>query len=431
MSVRQPPLGQIIRDAIADRRVTWDEWTAQLKPIADAQPLVATPETRQLVELWADGWLELDPGARHQLREALVKRGYPIPTERPSGVPTGQLVDQLVAQNVGEIDEAFEALVERTGRTSGSTTVAVLDTGFDLWHRELGRKGWVNPGEIASNGIDEDGNGKVDDSHGWDFIDWNNDVGHPQGDWHGTHVAGVATQGTDRIDVIPLRLLQHPYEIEKFVEAVEYAIAHGARAINMSFGMENAEQVRVMKELFARHPDVLFVLASGNDNRPLESYSPDEWMAANPYANVAVVAAADANGNRWERSNYGATLATHAAQGADVHSTIPGSGYAALSGTSFAAPQVVNAAAKCLVLDPELAPEAVKFLLAETSDRSDAWRGQVASGGPINPERASQLAAMTGLMRRDGISAEEAADRVGIVGQERDRLLTLAERLAR
>jgi subtilisin family serine protease len=179
-----------------------------------------------------------------------------------------------------------------------------------------------------------------------------------------------------------------------------------------------------MKALIARHPDVLFVAAAGNDNRALDSYDPNSFLCDNDLPNLAVVAASDARGERASFSNYGKT-ATLAARGTDVLSTIPGASYNRISGTSMAAPAVVNAAAKCLLLDPGLSPAQLKSLLADTSDKSAKWAGADQAGGVIDPARAFELAALTGLARR-GSTLDAAADRLGLFGTQRTALLALA-----
>jgi subtilisin family serine protease len=420
------PLRTAIQAATADRTVTEREWQTMLRPALEALPPRATEGSRALLDVWASSRFQLEPEARRHMAESLRSLGYPVLTPRPAESSDRAFADLVASGNVGEVDQTFLRMAQRAGHASDEVNVAVLDNGFDLFHPELGRKGWVNAGEMASNGRDDDGNGLVDDSHGWDFVDWNNDTGNPHGDWHGTHVAGIATAGTDQVNLIPLRVLEAPYEVARVAIAAEYAIDHGAKVINLSFGVDTPERVRVMSELIARHPDVLFVAAAGNDGRSLESYDPSSFLASRELPNLAVIAASDARGGRWEHSNFGPT-ATHAARGADVLSTIPGAQYQAISGTSMAAPGFVNAAAKCLVLDPALSPEAVKRLLAETSDRRADWDGAVQAGGPINSARACKLAALTGLVRR-GETPQAAAAKLGLTREDRAQLLPLVSR---
>jgi subtilisin family serine protease len=181
----------------------------------------------------------------------------------------------------------------------------------------------------------------------------------------------------------------------------------------------------VMRELMARHPNVLFVAAAGNDSRPLEQLDPSKDLAANSLPNLVVVAASDAEGRPASMTNYGKT-ANLAAQGADVMSTIPGAGYSRMSGTSMAAPQVTNLAGRMLVLDPALSPTALKRLMADSSDVRADWQGKVASGGTINMERATRLAGLTGLVR-GGKTVEQAADQLGLWGTERQKLVKLVQ----
>ncbi|HLL56189.1 MAG TPA: S8 family serine peptidase [Myxococcaceae bacterium] len=417
-------LARNIRIATADQRITREEWQSLMQPIADGTAKRATAESRQILNVWANDRYQIDPQVRGWMQGFLNSRGYGVPSERPAGVSGTSLANRIAAENVGEVDAAFQKVANAAGRAQASVNVGVIDNGFDMWHPELGPKGWVNPAEVAGNGIDEDRNGKTDDSHGWDFVDWNNDVGTPNGDWHGTHVAGIATKGTDQIDVVPMRVIHSPYDIHKVAAAVDYAAANGVKVINMSFGFDTPERVQVMKDVMARHPNVLFVAACGNDNRSLDSYDKNRFLAANDLPNLVVVAASDATGNKADFSNYG-PQATLAARGADVLSTIPGSRYERMSGTSMAAPEVVNASAKCLLLDPGLRPTQLKQLLTDTTDTKASWAGKVASGGVINPERAFKLAGLTGLMR-GGKTAEAAAEQLGLRGSERTRLIALA-----
>jgi subtilisin family serine protease len=421
-------LEQNLRRALADRALTEEEWQALVEPIADATSLAASAVSRKVLEVWSDERYQLDPQTRAWMRAFLESRGYDVPEARPAGVSTPELEREIEATNVGEVDQAFEALASRAGAQDGTVLVAVLDNGFDLFHPELGHKGWINPREVPGNGEDDDGDGKVDDTSGWDFLDGDGDLGNPEGDWHGTHVAGIATRGTERIRVLPCRVVEANYDIRKVADAIHYACEHGARLFNMSFGVETAEQVSVMRGVLAQHPQTLFVVACGNDGRDLETFDPDAFLAANAFPNLAVVAACDANGERAAFSNYG-LRATVAARGTDVLSSIPQAQYGKISGTSMAAPEVVNTAAKCLLLDPALEPVRLQRVLMLTSDARESWRGKVAAGGPLNPERAYALAALSGLVRR-GEAAEVAARRLQLSEPARTRALkTLPELL--
>ena len=149
------------------------------------------------------------------------------------------------ARNV-DID-APEAWSVTTG--SPATIVAVLDTGIDLGHPELAGRVWTNPGEVAANGVDDDGNGYVDDLHGWNFVSGTNDVQDDNG--HGSHVSGtIAAAGNDGAGVVgvawnatilPLKILAADGggEVDAAIAAIGYAVREGARVINASWTMDS------------------------------------------------------------------------------------------------------------------------------------------------------------------------------------------------
>lgn len=415
-----------IRDAlttaVADLRITTDEWNRLLKPHADFSAKEASPEARELLGAWANDAYELEAGAAEGLRHFLLSRGYSVPEQRPHG-GCAQLQDQVLATNVSEQDAVFAALVERAGKCDAKVSVAVLDNSFDTAHPALDTKLWTNPREVAGDGQDNDGNGKVDDVHGWDFVDQDADPNGGATTGHGTHVTGIATAGSDQIDAIQLRTYS-PITGEKVVQAIEYAAANGARVMNLSFKIDSAADKALILEAIARHPEILFVKSAGNDGQHLGAYDASSYLAKDQLPNLSVVASSDPDGKLSAFSNHGAPYATHAAQGGDVMSTLPNGTFDRLSGTSMAAPQVVNAAAKMLVLDPQLKPVDVQGMLADTSDRAEDWTRLTTSGGVINTAQAARLAALTGLVR-SGLTAEAAADQLGLPQADRSRLLPL------
>lgn len=424
-----------IKTITADGKVTTDEWMTQLIPEVKGLPKRASEDTHALAELFASDQFTLEDGARSGLRGALLDFGYDAPAQRPAGESPIQFLDDLVKSNVGEPDAEFNRLAGATGKTKDEVTIAVLNGGFDVTHDELDGKLWTNPGEVAGDGIDNDGNGLVDDVHGWDFAQRDGDV---KGLEHGTHVTGIATGGTDRINAITNRVFDDSLDGKEIAEAIDYAAAHGARVMNMSFRVDEAENLKPVVEAMKRHPEVLFVKSAGNDgdnttNRPkpgdagdLSKYNPDTYLARQQLPNLAVISAADADGTIADYSNWGAPFSTHAARGTDVYSSVDGDRYVEMSGTSMAAPTFENAVAKMLLLDDKLTPEQLKGMLADTTDVSPQWKDLTASGGVINPGKAMQLAALTGLIR-GGADAEKAADQIGLApGAERDQLLQLA-----
>ncbi|HEY8207226.1 MAG TPA: S8 family serine peptidase [Myxococcaceae bacterium] len=423
-----------IKTVTADGKVTTDEWMTKLIPDVRAMPKRSSGDAHALAELFASDQFTMEDGARSGLRGALLGFGYDAPSQRPANQTSAQFLDALVKSNVGEADAELNRLSEATGKGQDEVTIAILNGGFDVTHDELDGKLWTNQGEVAGDGIDNDGNGLVDDVHGWDFAQRDGDV---KGLEHGTHVTGIATGGTDRINAITNRVFDNDLDGKEIAEAIDYAAAHGARVMNMSFRVNDATDLKPIIEAMKRHPEVLFVKSAGNDgdnrtNAPkpgdagdLSKYDPNMYLARQQLPNLAIISAADADGTIADYSNWGAPFSTHAARGTDVFSSVDNDQYERMSGTSMAAPAFENAVAKMLLLDDKLTPEQIKGMLADTTDVSAQWKDLTASGGLINSDRAMRLAALTGLIR-GGADAQKAADQIGLGGAERDQLLTLA-----
>ncbi len=447
-----------IRDAIRlvtqDNKVTKEEWDNTLKPLADALPLEASEDARELVALFTNDQFELDAGAKTALRTTLRNRGYDVPQTRPAGVDNAAFAEAVINSNVTETDAVFESLQQRAGLADTRVIVGVLDTGLDVQHAALQDKLWVNEGEIPDDGIDNDGNGYVDDRNGFDFNTgkglkgdshavnpevpegWVDDPDMPRSllkdtDGHGTHVSGIITKGTKSVDVMGLTVIAGSNFSGKLAaEAFDYAAANGAKVLNMSFRVNNKQDVADMLEAMAKHPDILFVASAGNDGRDINSYVAESYLKKNTLPNFIVVSSADQDGPRASYSNYGKPWATHADVGSQVLSTTPGNKFTAMSGTSMASPNVGAAAAKARLLDPGLTATQVKDLLAMTTPAEAGWDPLVNSGGLIDAQSAYTVAALTGLVRREGVTLEAAAERLGLDAETFESLRAVAEHFA-
>ena len=177
---------------------------------------------------------------------------------------------------LGKID-APSAWAKTTG--DRSVTVAVVDDGMAMDHPDLKANLWRNDQELAGNGIDDDGDGYIDDVNGWDFVDGDNDPSPaPSGDarWHGTHVAGtIGAVGDNKIGVVgvnwkvalmPLRAIgPQGGRTDDLARAIDFAADHGARVINASWGGGGSSQVLAKAISRAGKKGALFVAAAGND----------------------------------------------------------------------------------------------------------------------------------------------------------------------
>lgn len=282
--------------------------------------------------------------------------------------------------------------------------VAVVDTGVDTGHPDLQGALWTNPGEIPGNGVDDDGNGLVDDTAGWDFAGDDRTVyDDPDEDLHGTHVAGTIAAVRDNARgvagvaanarVMPVKFLRGEAggTVSDGIAAIRYAIDNGARVINASWGTSSPSPALCDAVAEAVAAGAVVVAAAGNSGT--DNDAAPRWPASCPSSGVVSVAATTSADELAAFSNRGATSVDLGAPGQSVLSTVPQDGYAYLSGTSMAAPHVAGAAAAVLGLDPGLAPWQVRAAITGGGDPLPALAGATSSGRRLN--LAGALAAAT------------------------------------
>jgi subtilisin family serine protease len=440
-----PTLRSLLTHVLSDRKLTSKEWEDRVLQAAEKLPRTASPQARELLRVWASDTFDVEDNARAGLRDFLRSRGYPVPYERRGDA--ADLVRDLAARNVGEPDPVFKALSLALGRSSGAVPIAVLDTGFDESHPELEPRRWTNPGEIPANRVDDERNGRIDDVHGWNFDSRDRSLAGTAErlTTHGTAAAAVATSGTDRIKAItcavPLRV---DGDATAIADAIDYAVGNGARVVNMSFYVADKSsatntpgRVETVRKAMLRHPQALFVLAAGNNGaselgRPgvrlgTGDFTAAKFLAAGSFPNAIVVAAADDRGAPTAYTNHGPRVSVAAP--ADHFTPANGGGYEDRrpGGTSLAAPVVANLAAKCLALDPALDPLSLGKILSSTCDQSPEWKGRVASGGTVNPDRAQRFVALRTLVGR-GLTPEAASKRLKLAPAEKAILVPLLKK---
>ncbi|MBE9118074.1 S8 family serine peptidase, partial [Lusitaniella coriacea LEGE 07157] len=275
---------------------------------------------------------------------------------------------------------------------SHSVKVAVVDTGIDYTHSDLAANMWRNPGEIAGDGIDNDGNGFVDDVYGYDFA--NNDSNPMDDEGHGTHVAGtIGAVGNNNIGIVgvspnaslmALKFLgANGYgSTSGAIRAVDYAVNMGADVINASFGGGGYSQA--FNDAIARANDsgTVFVAAAGNNgkNTDFSPYYPSNY----DLPNVISVAATDKNDNLAGFSNFGRQTVDLGAPGVSILSTLPGNRYRSFNGTSMAAPHVAGAVALALSKNPNATPAQIKAKILASVDAKPSLQGNTVSGGRLN-----------------------------------------------
>lgn len=283
----------------------------------------------------------------------------------------------------------------------GNVVVAVIDTGVDYNHPDLSGNMWVNTGEIPNDGIDNDGNGYIDDYRGWDFCNNDNDPFDDNG--HGTHVAGtIAAAGYNGIGVIgvnykakimPVKFLNASGSgyASDAIEAILYAARMGAKVMSNSWGGigYSISELNAINTAYANGNGALFVAAAGNNStdNDLAPFYPASYEVPN----VVSVAATDNNDAMAWFSCYGFTSVDLGAPGVDIYSTKPGSAYQYLSGTSMATPHVSGVAALIMAAYPYLTVNEVKNLILNSTDPLASLKDKTVTGGRLNAFRALNL----------------------------------------
>ena len=295
--------------------------------------------------------------------------------------------------------DAPEAWSISTG--SRDVVVGVIDTGVDYSHPDLAANVWVNSGEIAGDGIDNDGNGYVDDVHGINAI---TDAGDPMDDeGHGTHVSGtIGASGNNGVGIVGVN---HDVSIAgcKFLAADGTGSTSGAikcidymvglknsgvnlRVLNNSWGGGGYSQALADAITASEEADILFVAAAGNDavDNDVNPHYPSNYENDN----VLSIASTDSRDNMSGFSQWGLTSVDMGAPGSAILSTIPGGGYASYSGTSMATPHVAGAAALVLSVNPDLTTLELKELLMSSGDANAALNGKTVAGTRLNINQA-------------------------------------------
>jgi subtilisin family serine protease len=289
--------------------------------------------------------------------------------------------------------------------------VGIIDEGYMYTHEDLAPNAGTNPGEIAGNGVDDDGNGYVDDVYGWDFAGNNNTVFDGVNDDHGTHVAGTigAVGGNGKgvagvcwsVKLIDAKFLgTNGGTTANAIKAVDYLTDLKTRhainlvATNNSWGGGGFSQALQDAITRAGNAEILFVAAAGNggtDGVGDNNDATPSYPASYPNANVIAVASITSSGARSSFSNYGATSVDLGAPGSGIYSTLPKksrgtivSSYGSYSGTSMATPHVTGAAALYAANHPGATAAQIKAAILGSTVPTDSLAGKTVTGGRLN-----------------------------------------------
>ena len=314
-----------------------------------------------------------------------------------------------VGQSGGTVDadiDASEAWDIYTGNPD--MVVAIIDSGIDYNHVDLASNIWTNPDEIPGNGLDDDGNGFIDDIRGWNFVSNGND---PMDDYnpyyHGTHVAGtIGAVGNNalgitgvnwQVKLMPVKIIDFLGHLTdaRVASGIDYATANGARISNNSYGIQSFSYTVLGAISRAQLAGSLYVAACGNypDVPERDNDKTPVYPASFGLTNIVSVLATDHNDNLASFSHYGETSVDIGAPGgsavpnrmdADILSTLMGNGYQFLYGTSMASPHVAGVAALAKGKVPELTYSQLKGRLLAQVDILPSLVDRCVSGGRLN-----------------------------------------------
>lgn len=292
---------------------------------------------------------------------------------------------------------------------SQNVIVGVIDTGIQITHPDLRDNIWVNPFDPV-DGRDNDGNGYVDDTWGWDFAGNDRFVYDSPMDDHGTHVAGtIGARGGNQIGVagvaweasiISLKFLAPTGTTSNAIRAIDYLtdlkVRHGINIVasnNSWGGGAYSSGLHAAINRSAKR-DVLFIAAAGNDNNNNDNQAtyPASYSTLDvagfelpaTYEGVIAVANITSTGARSTSSSYGAKTVDLGAPGEGIMSTYPGDAYLAASGTSMATPHVTGAAVVYKALYPNAAAEEIRRNILKTAAPTASMTGLTVTGGRLD-----------------------------------------------
>ncbi|MDX8377908.1 MAG: S8 family peptidase [Mariprofundales bacterium] len=322
---------------------------------------------------------------------------------------TGQNIADPIANVIG-IAGSDLSLPLAWNMTTGSrnVVVAIIDDSVDITHADIAANIWTNPNEIAANGIDDDGNGYIDDVHGWDFKNNDNDTSADlgMGEGHGIAVAGcIGAIGNNGIGVsginwqVSIMPLKFSGDVFTEVEAINYALANGADIVNFSAGssfFSRAEEIAIQNLQAA---GILFVTAAGNEDGNNDLVA--DYPSGLNIANIIAVASSDSKDALTSWSHFGQTTVDIAAPGVSIFTTLSpltsgsvsksglnGLQYGYLDGTSFSSPYVAGIAALIKAQFPNSNAQTMKGRILASADPIIGAQALLTTDGRANAFRA-------------------------------------------
>lgn len=330
---------------------------------------------------------------------------------------------------------------------SKDIVVAVIDTGVDIRHRDLTENLWVNKGETgldkngkdkATNGVDDDGNGFVDDVHGWNFVAGTNDLTDNHG--HGTHISGIiGAKGGNSFGIsgvapnVSIMTLKYydpkspgANNLKNTIQAIRYAIKMNAKIINYSGGGTeySSEEFAAVQE--AEKKGILFIAAAGNERSNTDETGKHYYPADYDLSNIISVTAVNERETKvLASSNYGVRTVDIAAPGDQIYSTLPGSTFGKMTGTSQATAFATGVAVLVMAHRTEFTAADVKKYLLRTGDEYPTLLSKTGTAKLLNAYRSLTSLDMGVSITGQATANTEriAVDAFSSDGSARDRTL--------
>lgn len=347
-------------------------------------------------------------------------------TQEVSDEPSVLFNDPAIAQAWG-IKKTSAPKAWAISKGSKDVLVAIIDTGADVRHEDLKNNIWKNPGETgldnrgrdkATNGIDDDGNGFIDDVNGWNFVSNTNDLTDNHG--HGTHIAGIiGAEGDNGKGIsgisphVSLMILKYfdpkvpnTDNLKNTIRAMQYATQMGAMIINYSGGGTDFSKEEYEAVKAAEKKGILFVAAAGNEqtNSDTNHYYPADYKLSN----IISVTAINPSTEVLSSSNWGTETVDIAAPGQNISSTLPGNFYGLMTGTSQATAFVSGAAALIKANKPAFKYMDLKKHILATGDANPTLLQKTRTARQLNLYKCltvlDQNVAVSGIIISDSSS---------------------------
>jgi thermitase len=332
--------------------------------------------------------------------------GFGTPAQSNQSQTESVLMNDPAIHKMWGLEKANALDAWQLSQGSRDIIVAVVDTGIDVNHPDLKNNLWRNPGETgkdsqgrdkATNGIDDDNNGYIDDVHGWNFVHNNNHIKDNHD--HGTHIAGIigAEGGNNfgitgiapKVSIMVLKYYDPNSDGDNLVntiKAFEYAVQMNAHIINYSGGGKQFSQKEFEVVKKAEQKGILFVAAAGNEhsNSDINKYYPADYELDN----IISVTAIDPDLKVLPTSNYGVRTVDIAAPGENIYSTKPDGKFGHMTGTSQATAFVSGVAALLMAHNRDFDAKSVRKYILNTGDELGWLKNKTRTSKKLNVYRA-------------------------------------------